>query len=84
MAVSVLLTAHVTIVLHIAFSEVFSNVLVALDVSWSQVSMFVSIDCVEIAMCRLFRLCIVLAVVSRVGGRTSEEQCSTSQGSELG
>jgi hypothetical protein len=41
--------------------------------------MFVSIDCVEISMCRAFALCIVLAVVSRVGSRAREEQCGASQ-----
>jgi hypothetical protein len=69
----------VTIVLHVAFGKVFSNILVALNVSRSQVSMFVSIDRIEISMRRASALCIVLAVVSGIGSRACEEQCGASQ-----
>ena len=46
--------------------------------------MFVSINGVEIPMRRGFSLCIVLALVGRVGGRACEEQYGADQRNELG
>ena len=78
-AVGIFLTTHVAVVLHVAFGEIFSDILVALNVSGSQVSVFVSIDGVEISMRCGFALRIVLAFISGVGGCACEEQCGAGQ-----
>lgn len=73
-AVGVFLAIHVTIVLHVAFGEILSDIVVAFDVTYSYISMFVSIDSVEIPMRRGLALRIVLAVIG-IGGRACEKQC---------
>jgi hypothetical protein len=41
--------------------------------------MFVSVDGIEIPMGRGYSLCIVLALIGRVGGRAGEEQYGAGQ-----
>ena len=77
--VGVFLTAHAAIVLHVAPGEVFSDVLVLLDVLCSQIAMFVAVDLIEIPMRGRFALRIALAVVSRRGSRACEEQYGAGQ-----
>jgi hypothetical protein len=78
-AVSVFLTVHVTIVLYVAFGKISFDILVALHVTCSQISMFVSVDGVEISMRRGLALRIDLAVVCGVGSRAREDQCGAGQ-----
>jgi hypothetical protein len=58
-AVGVFLSAHVTIVFHIAFVKILADVIVALNVIGSQIPVPVSIDGIEIRMRRGCALHIV-------------------------
>jgi hypothetical protein len=80
----VFLTAHVTIVLHVAFGEIPSDVGVALDVPCSDISVFVAVNGVEIPMRRGFSFCISLAFIGRKGGPAGKEQYAAGQWNEFG